>query len=70
MFMVVYGALLWALVFFVMWASNRARKAQERAEVSRNGQPFARPLDPAKTGPAWEQDEPYIEAFEEADDDL
>jgi hypothetical protein len=57
-----FGIILWVIVLYPFW-SPRCRRIRREQRVSRNS-------PKTKTGPAWEQDAPFPECFDEQEDDL
>lgn len=68
------GLVLWALVFYPVWSPRcrriRKRIREEERSRARPSTPRPVPRTVDKSGPKWEQDEPYPECFEtdEGDD--
>lgn len=61
------GCMEWALLFWLGWKMLKAQHWQPTEEPS--AIPSTQPIRViSRTGPAWEQDAPYPEAFDGEDD--
>lgn len=70
------GLVLWVLLLYPVWSPRKWRlrkqrwqRKQERQHEHKQGAiPSTQPIRVSQMGPAWEQDAPYPEAFDEEED--